>query len=181
MADGRVTYAAEGGWHVLRYFGRVDYTMAPAIERFIDQLPHGQLPHGQPDGAGEGARPFLFDLSCARLLDSTNLGLIARVVERSRADGAGRSLVLSQCGDIDDVVRSMGFEAIVDLTSQRPAAVREGGSCADEEVVTDETTSQGEMLRTMLEAHRALAGLDEEETGQWRDVVTMLEAEMRSR
>jgi anti-anti-sigma regulatory factor len=172
MADGRVTYAAEGDWHVLRYFGRVDYTMAPAIERFLDGLPHGPT---QP------VRPFLFDLSCARLLDSTNLGLIARVVERARAEGAGRSLVLSQSGDIDDVVRSMGFEAIVDLTAERPGSVREGTSCSDEEVVTDETTSQGEMLRTMLEAHRALAGLDEEETGQWRDVVTMLEAEMRSR
>jgi anti-anti-sigma regulatory factor len=172
MADGRVTYAAEGEWHVLRYFGRVDYTMAAAIERFIDGLTPGPSDH---------ARPFLFDLSCARLLDSTNLGLIARVVERARALGAGRSLVLSQCGDMDDVVRSMGFEAIVDLTSERPASVRDGASCADAEVVTDEATSQGEMLRTMLEAHRALASLDDEETGQWRDVVTMLEAEMRSR
>ena len=172
MPDGRVTYAAEAGWHVLRYFGRVDSTIAPAIERFIDGLPHGPT---------DVVRPFLFDLCGARLLDSTNLGLIARVVERSRAQGAGRSLVLSQCGDIDDFVRSMGFESIVDLTAQRPESVREGASCADAEVVTDETTSQGEMLRTMLEAHRALAGLDDQETGQWRDVVTMLEAEMRSR
>jgi hypothetical protein len=172
MADGRVTYAAEGDWNVLRYFGRVDYTMAPAIERFIDGLPHGPT---------DVVRPFLFDLSAARLLDSTNLGLIARVVERSRAQGAGRSSVLSQCGDIDDVVRSMGFEAIVDLIAERPGGVRDGASCSDQEVVTDETASQGEMLRTMLEAHRALAGLDDEETGQWRDVVTMLEAEMRTR
>ena len=172
MADGRVTYSAEGGWHVLRYFGRVDYTMAPAIERFIDGLPHGP---------SDVARPFLFDLSGARLLDSTNLGLIARVVERARTQGAGRSSLLSQCGDIDDVVRSMGFEAIVNLIDQRPTDVRDGASCGDEEVVTDETASQGEMLRTMLEAHRALATLDDEETGQWRHVVTMLEAEMRTR
>jgi anti-anti-sigma regulatory factor len=172
MPDGRVTYASEGGWHVLRYFGRVDYTMAPAIERFIDALPHGP---------GDATRPFLFDLSGARLLDSTNLGLIARVVERARAQGTTRSSLLSHCGDIDDVVRSMGFEAIVDLIDQRPAEVREGASCGDEEVVTDDTASQGEMLRTMLEAHRALATLDDEETGQWRDVVTMLEAEMRTR
>src|SRR5688572_31779824 len=83
MSDGRVTYACEAGWNVLRYFGRVDYTMAPAIERFIDGL-------GQ-----DVARPFLFDLAGARLLDSTNLGLMARVVARSRAAGAGRSLIVS--------------------------------------------------------------------------------------
>ena len=163
MADGRVTYASEAGWHVLRYFGRVDYTMAPAIERFIDHLGHDQ------------ARPFLFDMTGARILDSTNLGLLARVVERSRNDGASRSRVLCPPADIDDVLRSMGFETIVDISGDNPLGPANG----QEEVVTDEAASQGEMLRTMLEAHRALAGLDDHDCAQWRDVVTLLEAEMR--
>jgi anti-anti-sigma factor len=166
MSDGRVTYADEGGWNVLRYFGRVDYTMAPAIERFVEGLGH------------EVVRPFLFDLSGARLLDSTNLGLMARVVERSRNDGAPRSAVVSPPEDIDDVLRSMGFEEIVDITNLSPIGPSNG---AEQEVVTDEAASQGEMLRTMLEAHRALTGLDDQHCAQWRDVVTMLEAEMRGR
>jgi anti-anti-sigma regulatory factor len=167
MSEGRVTYAYEAGWNVLRYFGRVDYTMAPAIERFVDALGH-DVPH-----------PFLFDLSGARLLDSTNLGLMARVVERSRTDGASRSAILSPPDDIDDVIRSMGFEHIADITSVTPFATP--AEAAEQEVVTDEAASQGEMLRTMLEAHRALTGLDDQHCAQWRDVVTMLEAEMRSR
>jgi anti-anti-sigma regulatory factor len=140
--------------------------MAPAIERFIDGLGHDVV------------HPFLFDLSGARLLDSTNLGLMARVVERSRADGASRSTIVSPPEDIDDVIRSMGFEHIADITNLNPIGVTDG---AEQEVVTDEAASQGEMLRTMLEAHRALTGLDDEHCAQWRDVVTMLEAEMRSR
>jgi anti-anti-sigma factor len=166
MSDGRVTYAYEAGWNVLRYFGRVDYTMAPAIERFIESLGHDVV------------HPFLFDLAGARLLDSTNLGLMARVVERARADGAGRSAIVSPPEDIDDVIRSMGFEHIADITNISPIGA---GAATEQEVVTDEAASQGEMLRTMLEAHRALTGLDDQHCAQWRDVVTMLEAEMRSR
>ncbi len=170
MSDGRVTYCSEGGWHVLRYVGRVDYTMAPAIERYLEQIAHG----------GGEARPFLFDVTDASLIDSTNLGLIARLVERSRGDGASRSAVVCPAGDTDDVIRSMGFEALVDLLAERPMTLRHPAASSDdeEEVVTDEAASQGEMLRTMLEAHRTLAGLDVEDCSQWRDVVTMLEAEM---
>ncbi len=36
MADGRVTYSQQQGWHVLHYSGKVDYTLAPAIDRFVD-------------------------------------------------------------------------------------------------------------------------------------------------
>jgi anti-anti-sigma factor len=174
MADGRVTYAAEGGWHVLRYFGRVDYTMAPAIERFVENLAHASPP----------ARPFVFDVTDASILDSTNLGLIARLVERVRVEGAGRCTVVAKNGDIDDVMRSMGFEEIVDLAEHAPPQVGTPGSDGgpvQQELVTDESASQGEMLRTMLEAHRALIGLDDQDCAQWRDVVTMLEAEMRTR
>lgn len=164
MADGSVTYTQAGGWHVLRYCGRVDYTMAPAIERFVEGLEHAPC-------------PFMFDLCDASILDSTNLGLLARVVERSRHDGAPRSSIIVPSGDIDDVVRSMGFEQILDIHSDNPL----GRPLPSEALVTDERASQGEMLRTMLEAHRALVGLDDQDCAQWREVVTALEAEMRSR
>jgi anti-anti-sigma regulatory factor len=164
MADGSVTYAKAGGWHVLRYSGRVDYTMAPAIERFVDGLEHAP-------------QPFLFDLCDANILDSTNLGLLARVVERSRQDGAPRCSMIVHSGDVDDVVRSMGFEEIVDIQSDNPL----GYEPPAEALVTDERASQGEMLRTMLEAHKALIGLDDDDCAQWREVVSALEAEMRSR
>ncbi|HEY0714698.1 MAG TPA: STAS domain-containing protein [Polyangia bacterium] len=164
MADGSVTYTQAGGWHVLRYSGRVDYTMAPAIERFVDGLEHAP-------------KPFLFDLCDANILDSTNLGLLARVVERSRKDGAPRCSMIVHAGDVDDVVRSMGFEQIVDIKSDSPL----GEEVEPQALVTDERASQGEMLRTMLEAHRALIGLDDHDCSQWREVVSALEAEMRTR
>src|SRR5688572_23714488 len=96
MAEGRVTYAQEDRWHVLRYFGRVDYTVAPAVDRFVQSL--------FEDG---GVRPFLFDLREARLVDSTNLGLLARIADRVRRAEGGKSVIVSSEEDINDVLSSM--------------------------------------------------------------------------
>jgi anti-anti-sigma factor len=161
MPDGRVTYSDADGLHVLHYFGRVDYTMAPAIDRFVDSL------------LTAGFRPFLFDMTEASLIDSTNLGLVARIAHR--VQGAGRCTIVSDTEDIDDVLESMGFQAIFDLVRHHPAV--HGGIA--ESAITGEECSQGELLRTMPEAHRTLASLNEKDRAEFKDVVTMLEAESR--
>jgi anti-anti-sigma regulatory factor len=168
-ADGRVTYTHEAGWHVLRYFGRVDYTMAPAIEQFLDRLGHGPPTSGAPSR-------FVFELSGARILDSTNLGLIARVVDRARDTGAAPSVIVVGSGDLDDVVRSMGFEAIVELRPDSPLAAVPVDQLV---VATSDTAPRAEMFLTMLEAHRSLAELDDGDGKQWHEVVALLEAELR--
>jgi anti-anti-sigma factor len=166
MAEGRVTYAQEDRWHVLRYVGRVDYTLAPAIDRFVQGL-----------FADGGVRPFLFDLREARVLDSTNLGLLARIADRVRAADGGRSVIVSSYEDINEVLTSMGFSEIFDILPDLPYKSR--GDC--EEMVTGEPPSHGELLKTMLDAHRTLVSLNDRDRQRFQDVVTMLEAEIRTR
>ena len=170
MPEGRITYAKQDGFHVLRYAGRVDYTLAPAVGRYVDGLFADASP---PD-------PFLFDLRETSLVDSTNLGLLARVAERvrvGRGDTSGACVILSDSDEITDILTSMGFEAIFDIAANHPA----GDKKEREKVITPEQPSDGELLRTMLEAHRTLAGLNERDHDQFKDVVRMLEAEMRAR
>ena len=64
MPSGHVTHAEKEGFHVLRYFGRVDYMLATSINRFADRI----LEKG-------GVGGLIFDLTEAENLDSTNLGL----------------------------------------------------------------------------------------------------------
>src|SRR5688572_9566711 len=136
MPDGRVTYSESAGLHVLHYTGRVDYTMAPAIDRFVDSLLSGAPSEGTVPG---GFRPFVFDMTDARLVDSTNLGLVARIAHR--VQDAGRCTIVSDSEDIDDVLDSMGFQAIFNLVRQHPA-VHDGSS---EAAITGEECSQGEL------------------------------------
>jgi anti-anti-sigma factor len=155
MPNGRVTHAEADGVHVLRYFGRVDYILAPAIKRFADDL----VSHGD-------VRGWVFDLTEAEILDSTNLGLLARL------GSGGRNVIVSTSDDINSVLRSMSFDQIFDIVTAPPHT----GSVAD--AIGGATPSQRELGQTMLEAHRALVAMSESGRIQFQDVVAALESEL---
>jgi anti-anti-sigma factor len=162
VSDGRVFHAAAGGRHVLRYVGRADYVMAPAIERFAEGLLQGN------DLTG-----LVFDLRQATLLDSTNLGLLARLANRVD-QGGGHATIVSTNDDVTDVLRSMGLAAMFKISSDDPLLHEVG---AGEEIVL-EPTGQRELMRTMLEAHRVLASIDQNDSAGFRAVVEGLESEL---
>ena len=104
VIPGHVTHAAREGVHVLRYFGAVNYTLAPGLQRFLQHLIHA--------GSVSG---LVFDLTQAESLDSTNLGLMGRVNEEVHGLGAANSVIIFRNDDIDAVLRSMGFDQTFDL------------------------------------------------------------------
>jgi anti-anti-sigma factor len=158
MTLGHVTHAARNGVHVLRYFGSVNYTLAPGLQRFLDAIIH--------DGSLSG---LVFDLTAAESLDSTNLGLMARANEEVRGAGVAQSVIISNNEDIDDVLRSLGFEQSFEVI---PAA---GGVEGDAEPVPSEPPLARELKRTMLDAHRALVRLSEAGRVEFEPVVACLE------
>ena len=159
MPVGHVTHAAQAGVHIFRYFGTVNFTLAPGLQRFLQHLIH--------DG---GVSALVFDLTEAESLDSTNLGLMARVNEQVRDAGAANSVIISSNEDIDVVLRSMGFEQSFELFSGDRAA-----SPASEEPISAEAASALELRRTMLEAHRALMRMSEAGRLEFEQVVACLE------
>jgi anti-anti-sigma factor len=163
MSEGRVFHAAAGGRHVLRYLGRADYVMAPSIERVGESL-----------FEGNDLTVLVFDLRQATLLDSTNLGLLARLASRAEA-GGGRAAIVSTNDDVTDVLRSMGLAAMFQISSDDPLLHEVGQG----EEIHQEPTGQRELMRTMLEAHRVLAGIDENDSAGFRAVVEGLESELR--
>jgi anti-anti-sigma factor len=166
MPDGRVTHTRCDHRHVLHYFGRVDYTLAPAIERAAGRWLED-----------EGTAELLFDLSEATLLDSTNLGLIARLAARLRRDAEGRPVIVSRNEDITAVLASMGFDEIFDIVGDHPALA----TPAEEEPITSGPPSKSELRDTMLAAHRTLMALNEKDRAEFEGVVAWLEAEAQDR
>ena len=159
MSLGHVTHAAQRGVHVLRYFGAVNFTLAPGLNHFLQHLIH--------DG---GVSALVFDLTGAESLDSTNLGLMARVNEQVRDAGAANSVIISNNEDIDAVLRSMGFDQTFDFF---PAGSEP--PCVDAEPVNAELTSAAELQRIMLDAHRALMRMSEAGRIEFEQVVACLE------
>ncbi len=159
MTLGHITHAAREGVHVLRYFGTVNYTLAPGLQRFLQHLIHDERVSG-----------LVFDLTAAESLDSTNLGLMARVNEQVHDIGGANSVIISSNEDIDGVLRSMGFDQTFDVV---PASVE--SPRADDEPVASEAPSAAELQRTMLDAHRALVRMSEAGRLEFEAVVACLE------
>jgi len=159
MSLGHVTHAAQKGIHVLRYFGTVNYTIAPGLQQFLQHL----LVDDHVSG-------LVFDLTAAESLDSTNLGLMARANEQVRESGAPNSVIISNNEDIDVVLRSMGFDQTFDLlpAEQTPLA-------ANADKVETASPSPVELQHTMIEAHRALMRLSEAGRVAFEPVVACLE------
>jgi len=170
MSEGHVTHAEKQGVHILRYFGKVDFTLAPGIQRFVDRL------------FDDSISGMVFDLTCAQSLDSTNLGLMARVNERLLEVGAANSVIISGNEDIDVVLCSMGFDQTFDLVpSGGPKVESPRISVAPDarvEAIEAELPSANDLRQTMLEAHRALIRLSEAGRLEFEPVVQCLESDL---
>ncbi|MFZ5896175.1 MAG: STAS domain-containing protein [Myxococcota bacterium] len=164
MTSGHVTHAQKEGVHVLRYFGTVNFLLAPGIQNFVDHL--------IDDGGVSG---LVFDLSCASSLDSTNLGLMARVNERLVSKGAANSVIISGNEDIDVVLRSMGFDRTFELLPSNRQDCE-----PDLETIETPSPSSVELRRTMLDAHHALMRMSEAGRKEFEAVVACLESEPES-
>jgi anti-anti-sigma factor len=165
MPNGHVTHAQREGFHVLRYFGRVDYMLATSINRFAERL----LEQG-------GVGGLIFDLTEAENLDSTNLGLLARIAERVRSAGGGKSVIVSTSDNINCVLKSMSFDQIFEIITD-PTDF----SALGDDAIEAEPQSPEELLNTMLDAHRTLVSLSESDRLQFQDVVACLEAELKEK
>ena len=158
MNDGTVLHGSHDGIHVLRFVGDIRYTLSPSINRFLKEI----FSVGPPAG-------FVIDLTETDSIDSTNLGLLARIAQAMKNRNGPRVTILSDRADINAVLTSMAFDDVFDIVSHTSLQAEAGKELAQESA--DKET----LSRIVLEAHRALMELSEHNEEMFRDVVTTLE------
>ena len=161
MTDCHVLHASYNDVHVLRFIGDIRYTVSPSIERYLEEIFAGTQPAG-----------FVIDLTETDSIDSTNLGLLARIANLMKNLNGSRVTILSNRTDINAVLISMAFDEVFDIVSQASFA------CGAEKELARQDTDKETLTRTVLEAHRALMELSEHNEEMFRDVVTALEKNM---
>lgn len=158
MDNGNVLHASNNDVHVLRFIGDIRYTLSPSIDRFLEGIFAGPKPAG-----------FVIDLTETDSIDSTNLGLLARLATRMQRLDARRVTIVSSRADINAVLNSMALDEVFDI-------VTDTGIEADAAQKVPQANSDRETLtRTLIDAHRALMDINENNREMFRDVVTALE------
>jgi anti-anti-sigma factor len=151
--DGRVLYAERDDTCVLRFQGPIRYTMAPSVDAFLDELLATRAP-----------RMICADLSEIESIDSTGIGLLAKIAIAQRRAGRGKPLLFSPRPDINEVLRSVCLDDVFQMVERTP----EADPIA---TLTPGEPSEQELRRTILEAHRVLSELSESNRATFRDVV----------
>jgi anti-anti-sigma factor len=157
MATGSLFYARHQRTYVLKLVGELRYTLGEALNAFLDRL-----------FKQEDFDRILIDLTEAVSIDSTILGLLAKVANFMGERFGRKPILVSTNADINQLLDSVGFYEVfivaeqLDLSNEglRPLSVP--------------APSEEAMAATLLEAHTLLSELNEDNRLLFKDVVEAL-------
>ena len=159
--SGQILVAAYDGVYELKFVGDVRLTVSSTIDGFVAHMFND-----------EGFKSVLIDLSEVEAIDSTSLGLLAKLsIEAKRRFDYAPTLVSTQ-PDITRILLTMGFDDvfhIIDTPLQESAQLTELPRVAN--------TREEELRNRVIDAHRALVSMNARNHDTFKDLVAALEAE----
>jgi len=163
MQDGKILYAMVDNTCVLKLIGAIVYSISPEFDRFLQKV----ITHG-------GIDSFVVDLTGTSYIDSTNLGLLAKLREYSSDQSEMQPTLISNKPNINEVLYNIGFASIFNIVD----CIDE--NCSNFEELTFSDTIPDNLAPIMLKAHRELIKLNKTNKELFKDVVKYLEQDPRS-
>jgi anti-anti-sigma factor len=158
MDENKILYSEHDGVHFLRFHGDILHTLAPALDSFLKQL-----------STAGNSNSYLLDLTETRSIDSTMLGLLARIAKMAKEQQAPPPTLVCPNEDIIDLLVGIGFDEVFSLVACDGAPLGDG-----EEIAQAETNDRA-LTETMLQAHQELITLKEENRLLFEDVIELLQ------
>lgn len=158
MSTGTIQFAEKEGAFVLKFIGEIRLTFCSALDAAIEKI--FQAPTFST---------VVIDLTETRSIDSTTLGLLAKLSILARQKTGGLPTLVSTSPDVTRVVSSMGFDQVFNIVGQPvpcPEALTELPALSP---------SEEAVRQRVIEAHQILMSLNESNREQFRDLVSVLE------
>lgn len=160
MSTGKILFAEKDGVYVLKFTGDVRVNFGPTISNVLDRV----CKCNEFDAV-------IIDLTETVGIDSTALGLLAKVSIKTQEIFGYVPALVSTNDDITRILLSMGFENIFHIIKEQP------DSCNDLGEIPMDNISEPEMRKQVLEAHRVLMDLNENNRNLFSDLVEALQQE----
>ncbi len=156
MAD-QVLFARQNGVPVLKFTGDIRFTVCPAVDGFLKRLFVEKTEY-----------PVVVDLTETTSVDSTALGVIAKVANHYHREMKMKPALLASPGDVLKVIKSMSFDRV--FTVMCEAGVH--GSFEELQPVQPE---EQDMVKLIISAHKTLMNLSRENKAKFENVISVLE------
>ena len=153
---------------VLKLEGQLRYPHAHALRRLADDLL-----------AEEQIETVLLDLRGVELIDSTVLGVLARMGRANLERRGRRAIVVCAPGEVATCLLSSALDtlfAMVDDYTFEPSV-----SLVEVPIEPPKGVLEAKLGQLMLEAHRDLSAVNPRNSQAFQDVISALESELRGR
>lgn len=161
MNQGEILCANAELTHVLKFRGDVRFTICSALNRHLDSL-----------FAKQQIQDILIDLTETQALDSTSLGLLAKIANFLHDQSGNKATIFSTNEDINRILESVGFYQIFQIVEQ-PTTVG-----TSPQPIQQDSGSDTETTETIYQAHCILCDLNDENKQMFQNVVDIMAAEL---
>jgi anti-anti-sigma factor len=160
MSAGKILVSDNQGNYLLKFIGDVRVTLCGSLNRHMETI------FGSRD-----VKKVIVDMLEAEGLDSTTLGLMAKLGLHCRKEYGINVQVFCQNPSILQTLDCMGFGEIFDIIQQVPAI--------DAELHSIESVSSevDEIRRQVVEAHKLLMQLNPDNSKEFTDLIRALESD----
>ncbi len=157
MESGAAFYVRQGNTYLLKLTGDVRYTMGCALGDFLD----GLFTRTDYDN-------ILVDLTETHSIDSTSLGLLAKIANFNRQHFEHKTTLLSTNEDVNQILDSMGFYEIFNI--------RDSGEAITTALqqLDVHAPCKDELTRIVYEAHQTLSDLNPHNQEMFKGVLDSL-------
>ena len=164
MDSGSIYFAKHEGLLVLKFVGHIRYSIgdsyriSSSLDSFVEQFLNDK-----------DVDKVLMDLSETRSIDSTNLGLLAKIAHFCREHAKPKATILSTNEDINVILDTVRFDQvflIIHDASQPDIELQE---------LPDVDPADKELAHMILDAHKALTIIDDKNREMFKNVVEVLE------
>lgn len=160
MEPGRILVGDHDGIYVLKFTGDVRVTLCATVDSFLESLL-----------SRDDFRAVIVDLTETDGIDSTSLGLLARLSLETQKRFDFKPTLVSTRADITRVLRTMGFADVFHIVEEPLTEIGQLGELPELETDVEDVRAR------VLEAHRTLMSLNDRNRRNFQNLVTALEAE----
>lgn len=160
MGAGKILVAECNGAYILKLIGDVRVTLCATVDEFMEKM-----------FTSKSFSSVMIDLSSTEGIDSTTLGLLAKLAIQAKKRFRLVPVIISSNPSITRILESMGFDRVFDIRDHM---------IADEQELQElpqVDCEEPEVCQKVIEAHRVLMGMNESNRAEFRELVEALEGQ----
>lgn len=160
MARNSILFAENDGVCFIKFIGSIQYTISSGFDNLVAEI-----------RSSTSIKEAVFDVTETTHIDSTNLGLMARIANSLIEKYNHKPVIICDNADINTIFLSMGFEQAFLIVKKLEIVQPELFELPAEE------QDRADQLRMLTVAHRTLMDMNKKNHDTFKTIVEMFENE----